>query len=147
MNRLTINSYEGEGRMLGFHKEDQLHLRQLIFLRKSDCFGCAVLVCFVCLFDLACFFLLSSSLINMYTCNVHVYYTCNDLVMLVHQLLSGGVGVRATGPVGSRETAECVRKYIAHSLPPFLPPNHLSLFPSSLSPSSSSSSFLCIQCT
>ena len=32
---------------------------QLIFLRKSDCLGCAVLLCFVCLFDLACSFLSS----------------------------------------------------------------------------------------
>ena len=44
------------------------HLRQLIFSRKSDCLGCAVLLCLVCLLDLACFFLSSfSSLIkNMY---------------------------------------------------------------------------------
>ena len=32
-------------------------MRQLIFSRKSDCLGCAVLLCLVCLFDLACFFL------------------------------------------------------------------------------------------
>ena len=37
------------------------HLRQLIFSRKSDCLGCAVLLCLVCLFDLACFFLSSFS--------------------------------------------------------------------------------------
>ena len=38
------------------------------FSRKSDFLGCAVLLCLVCLFDLACFFLSSfSSLIqNMY---------------------------------------------------------------------------------
>ena len=35
------------------------HPRQLIFSRKSDCLGCAVLLCLVCLFDLACFFLSS----------------------------------------------------------------------------------------
>ena len=35
------------------------HLSQLIFSRKSDCLGCAVLLCLVCLFDLACFFLSS----------------------------------------------------------------------------------------
>ena len=29
------------------------------FSRKSDCLGCAVLLCLVCLFDLACFFLSS----------------------------------------------------------------------------------------
>ena len=41
------------------------HPRQLIFLRKSDCLGCAVLLCLVCLFDLGCFFLPSfSSLIK-----------------------------------------------------------------------------------
>ena len=39
--------------------------------RKSDCLGCAVLLCLVCLFDLAGFFLSSfSSLIkNMYNNN------------------------------------------------------------------------------
>ena len=49
------------------------HLRQLIFSRKSDCLGCAVLLCLVCLFDLACFILSSfSSLIkNMYI--QHIY--------------------------------------------------------------------------
>ena len=36
-------------------------LRQLIFSRKIDYFGCAVLLCLVCLFDLACFFLSSFS--------------------------------------------------------------------------------------
>ena len=39
------------------------HPRQLIFSRKSDCLGCAVLLCLVCLFDLACFFLSSFSYI------------------------------------------------------------------------------------
>ena len=33
------------------------HLRQLIFLRKSACFGCAVLLWPCCLYDLVCFFL------------------------------------------------------------------------------------------
>ena len=33
----------------------------VIFSRKSDCLGCAVLLCLVCLFDLACFFLSSFS--------------------------------------------------------------------------------------
>ena len=37
------------------------HPRQLIFSRKSDCLGCAVLLCLFCLFDLACFFLSSFS--------------------------------------------------------------------------------------
>ena len=41
------------------------HPRHLIVSRKSDCLGCAVLHCLVCLFDLACFFLSSfSSLIK-----------------------------------------------------------------------------------
>ena len=35
------------------------------FSRKSDCLRCAVLLCLVCLFDLACFFL-SSLIKNMY---------------------------------------------------------------------------------
>ena len=45
--------------------------------RKSDCLGCAVLLCLVCLFDLACFFLSSfSSLIkNMYT-NLYMCLQC-----------------------------------------------------------------------
>ena len=33
------------------------HLRQLIFLRKSDCLGCVLLLCLVCLTLLASFFL------------------------------------------------------------------------------------------
>ena len=61
------------------------HQRQLIFLRKSDCLGCAVLLCLVvcltllasffipshlstciCMALLASFFIPSSSLINLY---------------------------------------------------------------------------------
>ena len=38
--------------------------RQLIFSRKSDCLGCAVLLCLVCLTLLASFFHLSFK--NMY---------------------------------------------------------------------------------
>ena len=41
-----------------------MHPRQLSCLRKSDCLGCAVLLCLVCLFDLACFFLPSFLLIS-----------------------------------------------------------------------------------
>ena len=50
---------------------------QLIFLRKSDCLGCTVLLCLVvCLFDLACFFLPSfSSLIK--TCTRKAEQTSN----------------------------------------------------------------------
>ena len=49
--------------------------RQLIFLRKSDCLGCAVLLCLVCLFDLACFFVPSfSSLIKTCTRNTNRVY-------------------------------------------------------------------------
>ena len=33
------------------------HPRQLIFSRKSDCLGCAVLLCLVCLFVWACLLL------------------------------------------------------------------------------------------
>ena len=44
------------------------HLRQLIFSRKSDCLGCAVLLCLVCLTLLASFFLPSHlSFKNMYS--------------------------------------------------------------------------------
>ena len=57
------------------------HPRQLIFSRKSDCLGCAVLLCLVCLFDLACFFLSSfSSLIkNMYVCMDELIIHCSCL--------------------------------------------------------------------
>ena len=41
------------------------HPKQLIFLRKSDCLGCAVLLCLV-LFDLASFFFPSHLSLNMY---------------------------------------------------------------------------------
>ena len=43
------------------HTHTHVYLRQLIFLRKSDCLGCGVLLCLV---DLACFFLPYSSLIQ-----------------------------------------------------------------------------------
>ena len=50
-----------------------LVIHQLIFLWKSDCLGCAVLLCLVvCLTLLASFFLPSASLINMYIPSVVV---------------------------------------------------------------------------
>ena len=60
------------------------HLRQLIFLRKSDCFLCAVLLCLVvvCLTLFASFFLLIifSSLIK------HVHCSCAFVVRIhVHE--------------------------------------------------------------
>ena len=61
---LGLLAVQSRGNVHGFES----HLRQLIFSRKSDCLGCAVLLCLVCLFDLACFFLLPSHLSfkNMY---------------------------------------------------------------------------------
>ena len=41
--------------------EDQSQVHVHVFSRKNDCLGCAVLLCLVCLFDLACFFLSSFS--------------------------------------------------------------------------------------
>ena len=52
---------------------------QLIFSRKSDCLGCAVLLFLVCLFDLACFFL--SSLIYKHACILQLV-TSNDIIIL-----------------------------------------------------------------
>ena len=66
------------------------HPRQLIILRKSDCLGCAVLLCLVCLFDLACFFLSSfSSLIKntyiMCMCmHALVLYVCTCMCVRIH---------------------------------------------------------------
>ena len=65
-------------------------------LRRSDCLGCAVLLCLVCLFDLACFFLSSfSSLIkkNMYTYmymlrSVHIVYNIVTFVPLSPSCIS-----------------------------------------------------------
>ena len=44
----------------------------LLFFWKSDCLGCAVLLCLVCLFDLACFFLsfFHLSFKNMYDAHI-----------------------------------------------------------------------------
>ena len=61
------------------------HLRQLIFSRKSDYLGCAVLLCLVCLILLASFFLPSHlSFKNMYI-HLHIpqasrsrFTTCTD---------------------------------------------------------------------
>ena len=44
------------------------------FLGKSDCLGCAVLLCLVCLFDLACFFLPSHP--SLKTCIKCTYMYC-----------------------------------------------------------------------
>ena len=55
-------------------------LRQLIFLRKSDCLGCAVLLCLVCLFDLACFFLPSHLSLK------HVHYIQYNIIIYIHDL-------------------------------------------------------------
>ena len=57
------------------------HLRQLIFLRKSDCLGCAGLLCLVCLTLLASFFLPSSSLIK------HVLYIASSQHLTMLSLL------------------------------------------------------------
>ena len=77
----------------GFESHPRQHLG------KSDCLGCAVLLCHVCLFDLACFFLSSfSSLIkNMYseaaymdTCvllGTEALYCCVTLDQSSHVLL------------------------------------------------------------
>ena len=48
---------------------------------KSDCLGCAVLLCLVCLFDLACFFL--SSL------NSHLSYKNMYILGLVFGVIGG----------------------------------------------------------
>ena len=51
------------------------HPRQLIFLRKSDCLGCAVLLCLVCLTLHACFFHHSfSSLIKTCILSTEIKY-------------------------------------------------------------------------
>ena len=57
------------------------HPRQLIFSRKSDCLGCAVLLCLVCLLTLLASFFLPSHLSfkNMYcihvcTCRYAIYF-------------------------------------------------------------------------
>ena len=48
------------------HMGFESHLRQLIFLWKSDYLGCVVLPCFVvCMTSLSSFFLSFASLINM----------------------------------------------------------------------------------
>ena len=53
------------------------HLKQLIFLRKSDCLGCAVLLCLViCLTLLASFFLpshLSLKHVSQYCVYMYVH--------------------------------------------------------------------------
>ena len=57
-----------------------------VFSRKSDCLGCAVLLCLVCLFDLACFFLSSfSSLIqkHVYRCTYNYMKIIQAIKLLV----------------------------------------------------------------
>ena len=55
------------------------HPRQLIFLRKSDCLGCAVLLCLVVRLTLLASFFLPShlSLKHEQVYSIHVYTMCN----------------------------------------------------------------------
>ena len=67
--------------------------RQLIFSMKSDCLGCAVLLCLVCLFDLACFFLSSFSSLIVMTQSVHELPieipSSNSIVLIEIKLYNG----------------------------------------------------------
>ena len=73
-----------------------IHLRELIFLRKSDCLGCAVLLCLVCLFVcltlLASFFLpshLSLKHIKLYVRTCHAEGPVSILhVIIKYQMLN-----------------------------------------------------------
>ena len=48
-----------------------------MYIHVYECLGCAVFVALPCyLFDLACFFLPSSSLIDMYNTYMYIQYTC-----------------------------------------------------------------------
>ena len=60
--------------------------RQLIFLRKSDCLGCAVLLCLVCLTLLASFFLPSH--LSFKTC-IHMHAVCNPELHLLFSKFLG----------------------------------------------------------
>ena len=67
------------------------HPRRLFFLRKSDCIGCAVLLCLVvCLTLLASFFLPSHLSLNMYVYVlvpriVRVSATGNNVIVLINR--------------------------------------------------------------
>ena len=78
---------------------------QLIFLWKSDCLGCAVLLCLiVCLTLLASFFLLSASLINMYCMHPDIY-RANEVLMVMMRLLRMmllGVAIRGVVSTATR---------------------------------------------
>ena len=72
--------------------------RQLIFIRKSDCLGCAVLLCLVCLTLLASFFLPSHlSLKHVYIynelCTTYMYVVHNVYIMCILKLHMGTAGV------------------------------------------------------
>ena len=67
-------SYSALSQLLSIymHMYTRSHPRQLIFLRKSDCLGCAVLPCLVvCLTLLASFFLPS----HLTIMNMHIFFT------------------------------------------------------------------------
>ena len=73
-NILDTSNIRIDSNVRGFES----HPRQLIFLRKSDCLGCAMLLCLVCLTLLAYFFLpshLSLKRVYMYT-RANVTCTC-----------------------------------------------------------------------
>ena len=74
------------------------HQRQLIFLRKSDCLGCAVLLCLV-----VCLTMLASSLIN--TCTLTVCLYCAKVV--IDDLCTNMVGKSGNKAVVSLATCTC----------------------------------------
>ena len=56
-----------------------------IFSRKSDCLGCAVLLCLVCLFDLACFYLYIHVHVPRHSC----FYTYMYTYLITHESGNG----------------------------------------------------------
>ena len=83
-----------------------MYLRQLIFSRKNDCLGCAVLLCLVCLTLLASFFLPSHlSFKNMYMGIIVLVYIWMWCVQVFIDVLSAGD-----------------LQFVTHSLFPDIPP-------------------------
>ena len=67
------------------------HPRQLVFLRKSDCLGCAVLLCLICLTLLASFFLPSHLSLK------HVHNYVIYMYMYLYQQYNRGLGLVGDG--------------------------------------------------
>ena len=94
------------------HVQYMSHPRQLIFLRRSDCFGCAVLPCLVVYLTLLASVFLPShlSLTCIHVCGTLSYFKSHSALLQVLIIL-GVVGLHLGGGGGGGGSGKCSPDY------------------------------------